>query len=227
MSDSIPDETPFEQLLARRYSCRAFLTDPVPDEIIDRMFVAAQRTASGCNTQPWQAHLLSGAAAVRFSRDLAAHLAAHEEVADLGHPEYVGDYLARRREAGYALYSALGIERSDREGRGNQMFKNFSFFGAPHSAIITTDRALGGYGTLDSGAYVSTLMLGAQALGLGAIAQGAIAMYSDFVRSWLDLPEDRLVACAVSFGYPDENDPVNEFRTTRADVSHVVHRLDS
>lgn len=215
-----------EALLSERYSCRAFLPDPVPDEIIERLFGAAQRTASWCNTQPWQVHLLGGEAISRFSREITEHVLSHEQSADLGMPEYEDVYLERRRESGFALYSALGIERSDREARGLQMLKNFTFFGAPHTAIITTDRALGTYGAVDCGGYVSNLLLTAQSLGLGSIAQAAIAMYSDFVRQWLELPEDRAVVCAVSFGYADQEDPANAFRTTRADLDVVVRRVN-
>lgn len=214
-----------EALLSERYSCRAFLPDPVPDEIIERLFGAAQRTASWCNTQPWQVHLLGGEAISRFSREITEHVLSHEQSADLGMPEYEDVYLERRRESGFALYSALGIERSDREARGLQMLKNFTFFGAPHTAIITTDRALGTYGAVDCGGYVSNLLLTAQSLGLGSIAQAAIAMYSDFVRQWLELPEDRAVVCAVSFGYADPEEPANAFRTTRADLDVVVRRV--
>ncbi|WP_224766361.1 nitroreductase [Nocardioides campestrisoli] len=219
-------ETELEQLLAARYSCRAFRPDPVPDQLVDRLFATAQRTPSWCNTQPWQVHLLGGEATARFAKELGEHVVAHEQVADLGLPAYEGIHADRRREAGYGLYSALGIAREDRAARSDQMARNFSFFGAPHCAVVTTGRDLGTYGAVDCGGYVNTLMLGAQALGLGVIAQGAVAMYSDFVRGWLDLPEDRLVVCAVSFGYADENDPVNAFRTTRADLGDVLHRLD-
>ena len=214
-----------EALLSERYSCRAFLPDPVPDEIIERLFGAAQRTASWCNTQPWQVHLLGGEAISRFSREITEHVLSHEQSADLGMPEYEDVYLERRRESGFAPHSALGIERSDREARGLQMLKNFTFFGAPHTAIITTDRALGTYGAVDCGGYVSNLLLTAQSLGLGSIAQAAIAMYADFVRQWLELPEDRAVVCAVSFGYADPEEPANAFRTTRADLDVVVRRV--
>lgn len=218
--------TAVEALLSERYSCRAFLPDPVPDEIIERLFGAAQRTASWCNTQPWQVHLLGGEAISRFSREITEHVLSHEQSADLGMPEYEDVYLERRRESGFALYSALGIERSDREARGLQMLKNFTFFGAPHTAIITTDRALGTYGAVDCGGYVSNLLLTAQSLGLGSIAQAAIAMYADFVRQWLELPEHRAVVCAVSFGYADPEEPANAFRTTRADLDVVVRRVN-
>jgi hypothetical protein len=33
--------------------------------------------------------------------------------------------------------------------------------------------------------------------------------------------------CAVSFGYADDADPVNAFRTGRDALDAVVHRLDS
>lgn len=218
--------TAVEALLAERHSCRAFLPTPVPDEVVDRLFAAAQQTASWCNTQPWQVHLLGGEALARFSHALTEHVLSHEQTPDLDLPEYEGASLERRRESGFGLYSALGIDRTDRAARGAQMLENFRFFGAPHTAIITTDRALGTYGAVDCGGYVSTLLLTAQALGLGSIAQAAIAMYSDFVREWLDLPEDRLVVCAVTFGYADPEHPANAFRTTRADLSSVVHRID-
>src|SRR5690606_15577906 len=152
-----PATTPFETLMSERYSCRAFLEAPVPAPLIDRLFTVAQRTPSWCNTQPWQVHLLGGDAIARFGQELGEHVLAQEPRADLGLPDYEGVHAERRRESGYDLYSAIGIERSDYEARGLQMLKNFSFFGAPHSAIITSDRALGAYGAVDCGGYVATL----------------------------------------------------------------------
>ena len=107
------------------------------------------------------------------------------------------------------------------------MLKNFSFFGAPYTAVVTTDRDLDTYGAVDCGAYVNTLMLLIQNAGLGVIAQGAVAMYSDFVRSWLQLPDDPLVVCAVSFGHADTTAEVNDFRTTRADLTSVLTHVSS
>ena len=55
-----------EELLGERYSCRAFRPDPVPRPIIERILTAAQRTASWCNSQPWQVVIASGEARERF-----------------------------------------------------------------------------------------------------------------------------------------------------------------
>ncbi len=211
-------------LLSSRYSCRAFLPEQVDEETLDELFTLAQRTPSWCNTQPWQVYVTSGDATARLARALSAHAAAREPVSDLMLPGgYSGVRAERRREAGYGLYSALGIERSDREARDAQTARNFDFFGAPHTAIITTPIELGVYGAVDCGAYVSTLLLAAQELGLGAVAQGAIAFHVDLVRAQLGIPVDQHIVCAVSFGHADTAHPVNSFRTTRADVHEAVH----
>ena len=218
----------FAKLIGERWSCRAYLPEQVPDDVIAEMFAIAQRTASWCNTQPWQVHLLKGDATRRFATSLTEYAKTHEPTADLGMPaQYRGVYQQRRREAGYALYASLDIRKEDWEARVAQRLKNFEFFGAPHVAVITTDRDQGVYGAIDCGGYVANLLHAAHSLGLASIPQAAIAMHSDHVHEFLDLPEDRLVVCAVSFGYADTAHPVNQFRTSRADVDDAVTVLDS
>lgn len=215
-----------EGILSERFSCRSFRADPVPADTIERMFTLAQRTASWCNSQAWQVELVTGERTAAFAEALTARVATGAGASDIAPPaRYEGVYQERRRGAGYALYNALGIDRADHDGRGRQMLENFRFFGAPHVAIITTPHDLGTYGAVDCGAYVSTLLTAAQSLGVSTIAQAAIAMYSDFVRGYLELPEGRDVVCAVSFGYADDAHPVNGFRTERAAVSEAVSGL--
>jgi len=43
----------------------------------------------------------------------------------------------------------------DREASKRQTLENFRMFGAPHVAIITTERKLGTYGVLDCGLQIS------------------------------------------------------------------------
>ena len=50
-----------EELLNERFSCRAFLPKPVARATIERVLRVAQRTASWCNSQPWQVVIASGA----------------------------------------------------------------------------------------------------------------------------------------------------------------------
>jgi nitroreductase len=217
-----------EQLLAERYSCRAFKPKAVPRATIERILRAAQRTASWCNSQPWQVVIASGEARERFRKEIYAKAGSGEpDDGDFPFPrEYRGVYLARRRESGFQLYNTLGIARGDKMAYARQALENFNFFGAPHVAIIHTDEALGVYGAIDCGAYVGNFMLAAQALGLGAIAQAALAHQSGLIRRHFGLGDDRRVVCGISFGFPDRDHRINGYRTSRATVSEAATFVD-
>jgi nitroreductase len=217
-----------EELLGERYSVRAFLPREVPRETIAHILTVAQRTASWCNSQPWQVLIASGEAKERFRKSIYAEAASGApEGHDFPPPrEYLGVYLQRRRESGFQLYNTLGIVRGDKAAYAKQALENYNFFGAPHVAIIHTDEPLGVYGAIDCGAYVGNFILAAQALGLGTIAQAALARQSGLIRRHFNLPDDRRVVCGISFGYADRAHKVNSYRTSRASVTDTVTFLD-
>lgn len=218
-----------EQLLDERWSCRAFDGRQVPRGDIERMLTTAQRSASWCNTQPWQLIVTSGESTERFRAALATHASEGPKIHsfDFAPPaEYRGVYRDRRREAGWQLYEAVGVQRGDRAGSARQASENFRLFGAPHVAIVTTDAIQGVYGAVDSGLYVGTLLLAAQSLGIATIPQAALAGHSDFIREYFSIPEDRKVLVAISFGYADEDHPANSYRTSRAALSETVTWID-
>lgn len=217
-----------EDLMAARYSCRGFRPDPVPRATIERILGAAQKTASWCNSQPWQVVITSGEATAKF-RDVIYPAAASGAPmsGDFEFPrEYRGVYLDRRRESGFQLYNAVGIARGDKAAAAQQALQNFSFFGAPHVAIITTDEALGVYGAVDCGGYVTSFMLAAQALGVATVPQAALAFHAGVVRKHFGLGDDRRVVCGISFGYADPDHKANSYRTNRAALAEVVTFVD-
>jgi nitroreductase len=206
-----------KQLLAERFSCRGYLSDPVPDVVIADIFDTARLSASWCNTQPWHMVVTRPGSTEPFARALTEQaLAATEVDADLAFPpEYREEFLNRRRAAGFALYDAVGVGRKDSEGRKRQAMENFRFFGAPHVAILTTAAELGPYGAVDCGGFLSCFLLAARAHGVATIAQAAIAQHSSFIRDYFGIPATRHVICGVSFGYADMSHPANSFRTER------------
>ena len=207
-----------ERLLAERWSCRGFTDEQVPVETIERLLATAARTPSWCNTQPWQVTITSGGATARLS---AALLESFDgSGTDFDFPaRYAGAFQERRRESGWQLYDAVGVKKGDRDASMQQGLRNFEFFGAPHTAIITTEADLGVYGAIDGGLDVETFLLAAQALGLGAIAQAALAARAPFLRDWFSLPETRLIVCAISFGYADPDHPTATYRTSRVPIA--------
>ncbi len=219
------DVEALERLLADRWSCRGFLDQQVPRETIERLLAIAGRTPSWCNTQPWHVTITSGEATKKLG---AALLDSFDgSGTDFDFPAtYAGVFLERRRESGWQLYEAVGIEKGDREASGKEMLKNFEFFGAPHVAILTTEGDLGVYGAVDCGLYVDSFLLAAQALGLGAIAQAALAVRAPFLREWFGLPDNRKVVCGISFGYADPDHATATYRTSRVPFEDTATFVD-
>ncbi|MGH3634710.1 MAG: nitroreductase [Mycobacterium sp.] len=211
-------------LLRRRHSCRGFRPQPVDRGVIREIVSDATHAPSWCNTQPWHLIVTDGEETQRFRKALYDHVeTVFEDSPDLPFPgSYEGEYRARRRECGKQLYESLGITRQDKEGADRQMLENFALFGAPHVAILTTDRNLGAYGAVDCGLFVQSFLLAAQSRGVGTIPQAAMASQAPFIREYFSISEDRLILLGISFGYPDPDHPANGFRTSRADAEEVV-----
>ncbi|MCK1745149.1 nitroreductase [Bradyrhizobium sp. 139] len=211
-------------LLNERYSVRAFLQREVPREVVEHVLRTAQRTASWCNSQPWQVIIASAEARERFRKEIYAEASRGlGSDYDFAPPrEYVGVYLERRRKCGLQLYNALGIPRGDKAAYAKQALENYNFFGAPHVAIVHSNGPLGIYGAIDCGAYVSNFMLAAQALGLGTIPQAALARHSGLIRRHFGLSDDRRIVCGISFGYADHAHKANSYRTSRANLAETV-----
>lgn len=226
-SAEITEAGVLERLLAARWSCRGYQDRQVPKPIIEQLLSIAQRSASWCNTQPWEVIVTSGEGTERFREAMTAWARTHSPKFDFEPPaEYRGVYRERRRASGWQLYEAVGVARGDREASARQAFENFRFFGAPHVAIVTTDAVHDVYGAVDTGLYIGTFLLAAQSLGLGAIPQAALAGHATLIRGHFDISADRKILLGISFGYPDTDHPANNYRTARAPLHEVVSWVD-
>jgi len=219
--------TSLEAVLARRHSCRGFRADPVPQDVIARIVRAAGRVPSWCNAQPWQILITQPAATEVFREKLSAHALNTPPTPDMDWPrQYTGVYKDRRRACGWQLYEAVGVEKGDRAGSAKQSAENFRLFGAPHVAIVTSERDLGPYGAMDCGGFITAFTLAAEALGVASIPQAAVAAYAPMIRDHFKVPDNRMILCAISFGYEDSDHPANGFRTERAPLDEVIEWRD-
>lgn len=226
--------TILSQILKDRFSCRAFLPQPVPKDVMTRLLEMAQNAPSWCNSQPWQVHITSGEATERFRDGLYQHALQTRDAAsgvpmdpDLPFPaRYVGIYKERQRELGRQLYQSVGVPQHDREASARQVMENFRLFNAPHALVLTSERDLGAYGAMDCGAYLACLLLAAESHGIAGVAQAAIAGCAPFVREFFDLPDNRIVLLGLSLGYADKEHPANGFRAQRAAITDVAHWME-
>jgi nitroreductase len=215
-------------LLETRFSCRSYLPQQVASDTILQILSMAQRTPSWCNSQPWKVIITQPNATNRLRHALQAAKPLENDAWEITPPtEYHGVYRDRRRSCGWQLYESVGIAAGDRQASARQAAENFRFFGAPHLAVITTDKALGSYGVLDCGSYINNFMLAAASLGVASVTQAALASMAHVLREHLPIGQDRNVVCGISFGYADLSHPANGFRTNRAALDDVITYVDT
>jgi nitroreductase len=237
-----PDPAAWAALARARNSARDFRPDPVPDDLLRAVLDDALAAPSWSNTQPYRIAVASGDLRDRISAELCARydagmrarrggLRARAGIAltrrglpdgDFRVPErYPDDLQPRRVACGRGLYEVLGIDRADRPARNRQMRRNFEFFGAPTVLFLFVHEGLREYSVLDAGVMLQTLLLSAHARGLGACAQGALAIWAGPVRDAFEVPGSHKLICGVSLGYPSEH-PVNTFRPGRVALDEIL-----
>ena len=210
-------------LLNSRYSCRAYKKHEVSEKDIREIISTASRVPTWCNAQPWEVLVTRGEATEKLSQLLIESTKTQQINPDFNWPtQYVGQYAQRRRQCGYQLYESIGIQKEDKKRRKEQMMLNYKFFGAPHVAIVTSESDLGPYGSMDCGGFIATFTIVAQAKGIATIAQASITGYAQTIRKYFQIPKNRLIQTAISFGYSDDLHPINHFRTEREKSEKVV-----
>lgn len=210
-------------LLNSRYSCRAYKKQEVSEKDIREIISTASRVPTWCNAQPWEVLVTRGEATEKLSQLLIESTKTQQINPDFNWPtQYVGQYAQRRRQCGYQLYESIGIQKEDKKRRKEQMMLNYKFFGAPHVAIITSESDLGPYGSMDCGGFIAAFTIVAQAKGIATIAQASVTGYAQTIRKYFQIPKNRLIQTAISFGYSDDLHPINHFRTEREKSEKVV-----
>lgn len=208
----------------QRRSVRGYLPDAIPDDVLARIFELAQLAPSNCNVQPWKVFVATGELRNQLSAEMQRRVMAREPAS----PDYEyrgdfdGEYRKRQVECAVALYTQMGIERHDREGRERAVLRNFEFFDAPYMAFIGMDRAFGTTVAIDVGMYAQNLMLAMVANGVHSCPMGTMRNYPDMVRDAFGLGDETRLLFGLAFGYEDTSVPANRTRTTREPVSASV-----
>ena len=211
-------------LLKKRFSVRAFLDKPVSEKNLQKIFIDAQLSPSNCNVQPWRVHVISGAKKDELKDKLVEELMSGKEP----NPDfdwrvrYKGIHRDRQFESANALYSSMGIERSDKQSRLTALIRNWTFFDAPHALFFTMEKYLNIMGAVDIGIYAQTLSMLMNENGIANCFQGALGQFPDPVRKFLHIPDNFGILFGMSFGYADEKVPVNTTRTDRVPIENSV-----
>ncbi|MBR0724957.1 nitroreductase [Bradyrhizobium manausense] len=212
--------------LNSRTSVRAFLDAPVPAEIVKEILLAASRSPSGGNLQPWHVWALSGQELARFKALMAERVKSNpmgeQSEYNIYPPELKEPYRTRRFKNGEDLYRTIGIPREDKAARLKQLATNFTFFGAPVGLFFAIDRQMEPGQWADLGMYMQSIMLLAAEKGLSTCPQEAWALWHKTVGEFIGLPPHLMLFCGMALGYMDPEHPINSLRADRADLSEFA-----
>ena len=216
--------TSVSEVLQQRFSVRAFKHTPVPQAVLGEIFALARHAPSNCNVQPCRAYVVSGASKDRLKQELVNAVSSGSPP----NPDFEWDvkYQGAERERQFgsanALYSAMGIDRTDKPRRQIAMLRNWRFFDAPHAAFFTMAKYLKVKGAVDVGIYAQTLALLMTERGISCCMQGALGQFPDPARRMFGLPDDVGILFGMSFGYADDTAPANKTRTDRVSLDTMV-----
>jgi nitroreductase len=208
------------EAVASRYSCRAFLPKPVPEQIIRYIVEQAARAPSAGNMQPWRVYAIAGKRVDDLRTLLAPRMATelpHGEGTDYTiYPAPLGEpYKTRRFKVGELLYQSIAIPREDKAGRYRQFARNYQFFGAPAALFFAREKSHGPAQWADIGGYLQTVALLARGAGLHTCAQQAWVSFNRTVRDFLKLPDHLMIYSGMAIGYEDPSAPINSWRSPR------------
>ncbi|TAK31671.1 MAG: hypothetical protein EPO21_17215 [Chloroflexota bacterium] len=214
------------QAIRQRRSIRAFKPNAVPRKILSEIVETAQRAPSWANTQPWELAIVSGdkleeirqACVDRFK---SARRPETDFPSPLAFPRgFLEPYGARA--AAKDLFAIKGIARDDRERRAWWRLEGVRLYGAPAAIFIYVDRSmyaqdgqLNVYPFFDCGMLAQNIMLLASQRELGTVPQIQGVLFPDVLREKLGLPDSKLMLISIAIGYPDETDPINQYRSER------------
>ncbi len=205
--------------VSSRYSCRAFLPTPIPEQTVRDIVERATRAPSAGNMQPWRIYAIAGERVEALKALLAPRMneLPKAEGGDYRiYPDPMEEpYRTRRFAVGELLYKSIGVAREDKPARYRQYARNFQFFGAPVGLFFAVERAHGVAQWADIGGYLQTVMLLARGYGLHTCPQQAWVSWHRTVRSFLDLPPELMIYSGMALGLADESAAINSWRSPR------------
>lgn len=211
-----------EEAVASRRSVRAFTDRAVSLETVRRILDQARWAPSGCNFQPWEATVLTGAPLKAFQKLLLASQPDDPLEYDFSAPGKDEKYQARMREIGAAMYSAMGIMRTDGETRAAFTRDNCLSFGAPVLLLCHFPKLMKEAQWSDVGMWLQTVMLLLRGEGLDSCPQEYMGLYGRTIKAHLGLPDNILLFCGLAIGERDPAAVVNNFQRNRVAIGDHI-----
>jgi len=212
-----------DAVLSRR-SIRAFQPDrPVSLETLRRVLDKARWAPSGCNFQPWEATVLTGAPLQALQDKLLGEVPQDPKEYSWSDPEVIPECRERLQAVGAQMYSTMNIDRDDKASRTAFMQRNVMSFDAPAVLMCYFDRRMGPPQWSDVGMWLQTIMLLLREEGLDSCPQEYMAFYARTIKDFIGVSDEtHIFFCGLAIGYRATDNPVNNFQRERQPVEGNV-----
>ena len=213
------------QAIRERKSIRAFKPDPIPKETIEEILRLTIHAPSAINLQPWEFFVVTDEEKERLSRKL---IKAYREKQISCSPGAVKPLPATYSQRGVVTSESMK-PYLEQIGVSFEQFINegsCKFYGAPVTIIICLDDSFSKARIVDIGVALGYLMLSAHGFGLATCPIGLITAYEDEIKDLLNIPENKNVIIGVALGYPDWENPLNRFKSSRENLDELVRWIE-
>ena len=193
----------FERLVRGRRMTRAFTSEPVAPEVVDRMLDLARRGPSAGKTASLDFLVLEGEQTARYW---------DTTLAPDKRPSFPWPQLLDA-----PVLIIPWVEPDAYVRRYSEADKASTGLGTGEDAWDVP------YWWVDGGAAAMTLLLAVEAVGLGALLFGLFE-HEDAVRSEFGVPDGQRAIGAIAIGHPAADRPSMSARRERGSFDDVVHR---
>ncbi len=208
-----------------RKSFRAFKSDPVPKEMIEKILQSAIQAPSAINLQPWEFIVVTGEEKERLGRRLMKAYKEKQISCSPGNvkpmPRAVAQRGAKTLQLMNPFFEEMGVnpDKFINEGSCN-------FYGAPVALLICLDHSFPKSRLVDIGIVLGYLVLVAHDVGLGTCPIGLITAYEEEIKELLNIADQKMVVIGVALGYPDLESPINRFKSHREEIGQFIRWVD-
>jgi nitroreductase len=218
------------KVIISRKSIRSFKPDPVPKGILYKIMEEAFRSPSWANIQPWEFAIAGGSKLAEIRRRFT-EMKGIDINPDI--PQFFNlpePYNSRSRATITKSHESVGIKREDKLKRDWWESQQLNNFGAPSEIYIYIDRSLyqqkgnvNVWPIFDCGAIAGIITLLAANQHLGTIIQARAVVYPEIIKEVLRISGTKLMLIGIGIGYPDLENPVNQYTTEREPIDKLVN----
>ena len=210
------------EALRGRKTIRGFLAQDVPQQVISEILIDAHWAPSSSNQQPWHFHVVTGSALQALCEKIQeAHRLKQASYDPSKGKTIPAEYVDRTKK----LFKQIRpfISSLDGDNKGFIESGSFRFYGAPVVIFISMHTSLPKSRYMDIGMAAQNLMLSAHGRGLGTCPIALTLYYADTINACLGIDAKKHeTLLSIALGYPDDEFPVNRFRSCREDIDSFI-----